>query len=79
MEANSKSVEESTGEPSPGSNFNHTTVANPMLAELPTENETTSNTSDNADKLQRDVDRMDVIFKKHVKEGLAIQDVEYLS
>ncbi|KAG1501899.1 hypothetical protein G6F47_008369 [Rhizopus delemar] len=63
MESNSKSVAENTGRPSQRSDSDHTIVANPILVESSTEDETTSNTSSNVDQSQMDIDRMDVIFK----------------
>ncbi|KAG1053127.1 hypothetical protein G6F43_004779 [Rhizopus delemar] len=79
MESNSKSVAENTGRPSQRSDSDHTIVANPILVESSTEDETTSNTSSNVDQSQMNIDRMDVIFKQRIKEGLTIQGVEYLS
>ncbi|KAG1047755.1 hypothetical protein G6F43_009811 [Rhizopus delemar] len=79
MEANSKSVEENTGGLNQRRDSDHTIVANPILVESPTEDETISNTSSNAGQSQMDVDRMDVSFKKRIKQRLTIQDVEYLS
>ncbi|EIE80184.1 hypothetical protein RO3G_04889 [Rhizopus delemar RA 99-880] len=49
MEANSKSVEENTGL-SQRSDSDHTIVANPILVESPTEDETTLNTGSNANQ-----------------------------
>ncbi|KAG1172357.1 hypothetical protein G6F36_011568 [Rhizopus arrhizus] len=79
MESNSKSVAENTGRPSQRSDSDHTIVANPILVESSTEDETTSNTSSNVDQSQMDIDRMDVIFKKRIKEGLTIQGLHFFN
>lgn len=79
LETDSQSTKEDSRGQDQASHFNNPIVANSILVEPDITNETLEGT--NVDKAQPPMvtSRMDVIFRKRITEGLATQEVEYLS